>query len=167
MVVDAQSQFRELLKEVTPLLPAAVAMTCEGLSDHGKWDLALSHCRYHLQSSDAVLSERGSALLAVCIASQDAKVRAEAEKRNRITAALSFAIASIGIFLLSELLSFSAVYSFCVYVPGVDNCGGHDNAGMLWLISFVIGIVATWVGVFRMRRRPKANTMAVQDANDA
>lgn len=46
--MDEQSQFRNLLSAAQPYLPAAVVATCESLNEHGEWEMALSHCQFHL-----------------------------------------------------------------------------------------------------------------------
>jgi hypothetical protein len=64
--VNEPSQIRELLGAARDLLPASVVATCESLNEHGEWELALSHCRFHLDASGKVLSEAVVALVAGC-----------------------------------------------------------------------------------------------------
>jgi hypothetical protein len=165
--MDARSQVEELLKEVGPSLPPEVVKMCEALNRQGKWDLALDHCRYHLKSSGVVVSERASVLLASCTTSQGSKRSAETEKKNRIAAALSVAIASIGIFLVSEFLSFSAVFGFCINVPGIDHCGGHNAVGLIGLIAFSLGVIVSWLLIARMKKRSKISVVETKSVKDA
>lgn len=64
--MDEQAQFKEVLDEVRHLLPSSVISTCESLNGHGEWEIALSHCQYHLQASNAQLSIRAMSLIEAC-----------------------------------------------------------------------------------------------------
>ena len=47
--MDEQSQFGELLDAARDYLPSSVHTTCRSLNEHGEWEIALGHCKYHLQ----------------------------------------------------------------------------------------------------------------------
>lgn len=47
--MDEQSQFRELLNATADYLPQSALITCRSLNEHGEWEIAFAHCKYHLQ----------------------------------------------------------------------------------------------------------------------
>lgn len=64
--MDEQAKFKKMLDEVRHLLPSSVISTCESLNGHGEWEIALSHCQYHLQAINAQLSENAKKLIEDC-----------------------------------------------------------------------------------------------------
>jgi hypothetical protein len=64
--MDEQAQLNQVLNEVRHLLPSSVIITCESLNGHGEWEIALSHCKYHLQATRVQLSEHAKQLIATC-----------------------------------------------------------------------------------------------------
>lgn len=62
--MNEQEQFAKALLAVHSFLPESVVATCESLNAHGEWELALSHCRFHLQGVQ--VPDSVGALLAAC-----------------------------------------------------------------------------------------------------
>jgi hypothetical protein len=62
--MDEQSQFRELLDAAREFLPPSALTTCRSLNEHGEWEIALGHCKYHLQ--DVQLPAAVSTMLIAC-----------------------------------------------------------------------------------------------------
>jgi hypothetical protein len=52
--MDTQSKVRLLLAEASPYLPGEVVSTAGSLNDHGEWELAFSHCQFHLAMTSFV-----------------------------------------------------------------------------------------------------------------
>jgi hypothetical protein len=64
--MDEQLQFRTLLRAVQPYLPSSVVATCESLNEHGEWEEALSHCRFHLDAVADSIPDSVRELVAAC-----------------------------------------------------------------------------------------------------
>jgi len=64
--MDEQAQLKEVLEAVRNLLPSSVITTCESLNGHGEWEIALSHCLYHLKTSNIQLSTHTMQLIEAC-----------------------------------------------------------------------------------------------------
>jgi hypothetical protein len=64
--MDEPSQFGESLHDARALLPPADFVACESLNGHGERELALSHCRYHLEAFVHPLLETVRALVTPC-----------------------------------------------------------------------------------------------------
>jgi len=64
--MNEQEQLNVVLDAVRPLLPDSVMATCENLNAHGEWEMALSHCVWHLRKKETVLSAEVKTLIEAC-----------------------------------------------------------------------------------------------------
>jgi hypothetical protein len=69
--MDESNQLSSLLSKLHETLAGEVFRTCESLSEHGEWEMALDHCVFHLTAvSPATKMERMAC--AQCFGSSEA-----------------------------------------------------------------------------------------------